>query len=555
MPPTALNETFSRSALPVPSTLNESALTCDFVISTDLPVRDSRYDPPTCLLSAGCDTSRYDRNPVILLDHEMLSKNVVARCLKIWPVGRELYARAQFSADDPDSLSAFNKIKAGLLRATSVSFVVTEHYDVAEGEVDSETGRTGPLRVATKWKLIEWSLVAVGANEETVARSGALFEMEDVDMPATRILNLPDIVAAATSENEDHRRLAARSIIHHYQHGRSDPLPRVRELAARFDVHATAADPDVRKWGVVDPVRVTRSAGDLIREEVTMEFAHQVLARELETVERMTPLVFGDEGYTSSIRGYSTTSIPPVDPSDTVRPAINADLRRVLPKTTLFSARFDMTREAETNLSQTRELLDLGRVLGEGLAGSVRQLMAARLAGDIPDGWGNMPTLYPTYPDSEGGNDFWATAADGLHRFANVVTGNALADKTDVNAAASGLTAMVDGDGKPLGWRVREIAAPSALEGTVRDVLEDMGALAESELRIAPFILPELDAFSTSTWYAGELSKVFARKVAIAPQFVRIHGDPLRDISHSMLAVAALDFFWLDTSGAVKCTT
>jgi len=150
--------------------VNEAKHTVDFIISTEKPVRDSLWDPPASLAADGMVTNtRYDDNPVVCFMHDYVY--VVGRSEKLWTLGKKNLSRVYFDYEDEVGAWLFGKVLRGFIRMASVGFRKLQWYDIGEGEKDKKTGLTGPVRRVTKWELIEWSIVSIGANPDALGRS------------------------------------------------------------------------------------------------------------------------------------------------------------------------------------------------------------------------------------------------------------------------------------------------------------------------------------------------------------------------------------------------
>lgn len=157
-------------------TLDVENHTAEFVIATEEPVRDSAWAPPTSLSMKGAVLKYYKSNPVVLAQHQHGAIETVGKTLKVWTEidadGRNvLVARVQFDVDDEFANRVWGKVKRGFLRAASIGFRVTRTRDVEEKQVDQASGLTGPVRIATQWRLLEWSIVAVGADSQALGRA------------------------------------------------------------------------------------------------------------------------------------------------------------------------------------------------------------------------------------------------------------------------------------------------------------------------------------------------------------------------------------------------
>lgn len=101
-----------------------------------------------------------------------------------------------FDSEDENALRIFRKYKNKHARAFSVGYTVLKFTDIAAGQsgiVDGKEYKAGPsrkLRIVTKWRVDEGSVVAIGADKKALARtlesgvssrSGLSFQIEEGD--------------------------------------------------------------------------------------------------------------------------------------------------------------------------------------------------------------------------------------------------------------------------------------------------------------------------------------------------------------------------------------
>jgi len=150
--------------------IDEKKHTADFVISTEKPVVDSYWGPPTSLAASGMrsyNSDDEDLGPVLFM-HEHCW--VAGRTVKDWVQGKKNLSRCEFDVEDELGSWLFGKVQRRFIRMASVGYRKLKWYDVAENETDKATGLKGPLRRVTEWERLEWSVVAVGANPDAVGR-------------------------------------------------------------------------------------------------------------------------------------------------------------------------------------------------------------------------------------------------------------------------------------------------------------------------------------------------------------------------------------------------
>ncbi|MCS3690939.1 HK97 family phage prohead protease [Bradyrhizobium elkanii] len=126
------------------------------------------------IIQNGIDLTAYRKNPVVLWGH---SADVpIARATEINVVDGKLQATVQFPAEgeDEDSDWVYNKIKAGIINATSVGFIPKEYEPV-----DPKSPWSGYR--FDKSELLEFSFVSVPANSGCLIVGRSLFN--GVDLP------------------------------------------------------------------------------------------------------------------------------------------------------------------------------------------------------------------------------------------------------------------------------------------------------------------------------------------------------------------------------------
>lgn len=121
------------------------------------------------LLSSGLDRSDFDKNPIMLWNHNRSWKGTDDEVLPIgkWEGlridGTDLYATPNFDSDDEFAAKIENKYKNGFIKAASVGFKVVEQSNAAEYILAGQTHAT-----VTKWKLQEISICDIPANPDAV---------------------------------------------------------------------------------------------------------------------------------------------------------------------------------------------------------------------------------------------------------------------------------------------------------------------------------------------------------------------------------------------------
>lgn len=153
------------------SSIDKKRHEAEFIITTEAPVKDLYYGPPRVLSMKGASFKEYRKNPVILVQHQHGPLEVIGNTIKVYTEKDRAIALARFDVDDEFSARVWGKIERGFVRAASVGFQVIRERLIEENKTDKATGLQGPVSIATQWKLHEWSVVAVGADSESLGRS------------------------------------------------------------------------------------------------------------------------------------------------------------------------------------------------------------------------------------------------------------------------------------------------------------------------------------------------------------------------------------------------
>ena len=108
-------------------------------------------DVGTVLFSHGRD-SKFGRMPVASID-------------KVWIDTGQRKAKAMITFDDDeDSEKVFKKVKKGLLKGTSLGYVVSSWEEVMAGKTSSNGRFTGPAYIGLKWEPLEISIEPTPAD-------------------------------------------------------------------------------------------------------------------------------------------------------------------------------------------------------------------------------------------------------------------------------------------------------------------------------------------------------------------------------------------------------
>ena len=134
------------------------------------------------LLPSGIDVSEYKANPVVLLGHDA-SALPIGRATSIRKTPSAVVADMVFAerpAAHPDAAewvpdTVYDLFRQGVLNAFSVGFTIENAR--AANRKDIERHGDGVRRVVTQWKLLEFSVVTIPANQDalvTAVKDGLL---------------------------------------------------------------------------------------------------------------------------------------------------------------------------------------------------------------------------------------------------------------------------------------------------------------------------------------------------------------------------------------------
>lgn len=143
----------------------------------------------TRILTAGIDTKQFMRNPILLYMHNRHGRNdMPIGIIELRVDGDVMYGTPLFDMEDPDAVKIATKWEKGVLRMMSPSF------DPIEWSDDPKHLKQGQWRATiTKCKLVEVSIVDIGANDEALQlqKKGKLLELaQGVDNDFVPLLKL-----------------------------------------------------------------------------------------------------------------------------------------------------------------------------------------------------------------------------------------------------------------------------------------------------------------------------------------------------------------------------
>lgn len=146
---------------------------------------DSLNSHGSRILTSGCDTAQYERNPVLLYMHER--GKVIGYMKDIKVSGGEITGEPVFDCATELSKQCKKQWEVGSLRMVSIGIDILEMSESPEQLV---AGQTAPT--ITKSKIFETSIVDIGANDNAIVmrREGKQITLgRDSDNPLPRLSN------------------------------------------------------------------------------------------------------------------------------------------------------------------------------------------------------------------------------------------------------------------------------------------------------------------------------------------------------------------------------
>ncbi|MCG2668752.1 HK97 family phage prohead protease [Bradyrhizobium sp. GCM10023182] len=161
-----------------PRTFNAERRTVDVVLSKGSAVQRSYGTERLRIAPDAVDLSRLESAGIPLLDSHAQRgiSNAIGRFVRIWFEGDTLLGRVQFN-ETPQGEAALGMIERGEISAVSVGYIVSSwEITDAKGRVldpdDDRIPLDGSLTFeATRWQVLEGSLVSVPADPQAVVRS------------------------------------------------------------------------------------------------------------------------------------------------------------------------------------------------------------------------------------------------------------------------------------------------------------------------------------------------------------------------------------------------
>ncbi len=118
----------------------------------------------TRLMSLGCDSASFEKNPIVLWNHNKDGSpdDVLGRVVEIVKTAAAVEVVVEFDTH-AKAQEVLRKVRAGFLRAVSVGFIPQQDRQNADGTID-----------VLKWELCELSIVPVPSNRQALKRGYSL---------------------------------------------------------------------------------------------------------------------------------------------------------------------------------------------------------------------------------------------------------------------------------------------------------------------------------------------------------------------------------------------
>lgn len=161
----------------MPDTIREEDHSVEFVLASEEPA--AVFDPSLfrvvneVLVSSGMEMPPENRLPLQDSHRRESVDDNLGSVREIRRENSQIVGRLYFDADDPKALKAFNKVKNRHLDSGSITYRQLASVWIDRGESLDYLGATyaGPLLLTKAWEPKEFSLLAIGADKNSKARS------------------------------------------------------------------------------------------------------------------------------------------------------------------------------------------------------------------------------------------------------------------------------------------------------------------------------------------------------------------------------------------------
>lgn len=215
-------------------------MTHKFVINDDSNVNDYGYR----VMTAGIDSQQFMKNPVVLYIHSRgfnkrngpEGNEVIGRVINLERSGTQLMAEVEFDVEDEFAKRIAGKIERGYIRMSSLGAEAVETSNAVEDVLPGQVFET-----VTKSKLIELSIVDIGANERALklSQNGKRIKLNRLK---TEINMNIKTIALALNMPEDTKEATVLEKVQTLQLAKTNAEKRVQELEdAQEATHAQEA--------------------------------------------------------------------------------------------------------------------------------------------------------------------------------------------------------------------------------------------------------------------------------------------------------------------------
>ena len=135
------------------------------IISTSDVDRDGEVVIPHGMIS-----KEFETNPIVVWNHDY-NNPPIGKCLELKRENGKLIAISQLAKDVPMADTLWKLMEQGILHGVSIGFMPTQDGAREPTKKDKEDFGEGVQKVYNKWKLLEYSLVTLPANQNAVVIS------------------------------------------------------------------------------------------------------------------------------------------------------------------------------------------------------------------------------------------------------------------------------------------------------------------------------------------------------------------------------------------------
>lgn len=158
-----------------PSTWDDESRSVEVTAASENPSQVYDYERGLVneiLLMSGCEVPDNRQVPLLDVHSRYSASSVLGSCRNLAISGQQLIGRAHFSGAGSVDETAL-KVKEGHITDFSAGYRVLESEWVPAGQKTTIKGRIfeGPVLVSTRWRIKELSVVPIGADEFSKARS------------------------------------------------------------------------------------------------------------------------------------------------------------------------------------------------------------------------------------------------------------------------------------------------------------------------------------------------------------------------------------------------